>query len=362
MELYVLDPLTLEPLGILEAYASVKWTRRLFEVGSLDLRFEATQAVPLVQRGRFLYVPETNHVYRLEQVHRIEDPDFEGETMEVQGRDVGGFFASRIVLPPEGASHDVQADTPAETALKHYADLHGGPGAALARRIPGLVIAPDTAEGPLITYEARFQTVAEVLADIGRTTGVGWDVVYDLETHAFTFEAIPGEDRTATVFVDVEFETSLGLEWLTSDLSKRNWGLVAGQGEGVLRAIEEVFIGAVEPEGFDRFELFIDANDIDDPASLADRGRAKLLETLTEDAFEVKVNPYGSFQYGRDYFLGDLVTVRSREWGIEAQAQVVGDETASQAGGASATTISMGRLFPTLRSRTRPPDNGSARK
>lgn len=364
MDLFVLDA-DLEPVGVLDAFSKASWTRRLFEFGTLDLTIDGPSPdAPVIAKGQFVYVPSTAHLYRVEQVHRVKAQEDSPEQVNALGRDVGGMFASRIVIPPPGLSHDVQAAVPAETAMKHYADLHGGPGAALARRIPGLVIAPDTGAGPDVSYEARFQAVAEVLADLGRLSGVGWEVVFDLETSVFTFESLPGVDRSGEVFVDVEFETSLALEWLTSDLNRKSWGLVAGQGEGALRATEEVWVDPGEPQGFDRHELFIDANDVADPTALADRGRAKLLETLTEDAFEVTVNPYGSFRFGQDYFLGDLVAIRDRAWGIDSAAQVVGvsEEVSSGGGGVAATTIEIGRLFPTLRSRLRPPDNGSARK
>lgn len=345
-------------MGIVEAYEKVEWSRRLFEPAAMKLDLGAGSTP--VEKGRLLYFPHSTQVFLIEQVHRVQEP----EKVTALGREVGGMFEDRIVLPPSGFSHDIQAGIVAETALKHYVDLHAGPGADLARRIPGLVIGPDLARGPAVTYEARFQKVSEVLADIGRPTGVGWEITFDLESAVFTFDTIHGVDRTLTAFVDVEFETALGLEWLTSDLNRKGWGLVAGRGEGTLRATVETWVGASEPSGFDRHELFIDANDIEDADALEGRGQAKLLETLTEDAFEVTVNPFGSFRFERDYDLGDLVTVRHREWGVEAAAQVVGvtQGVSSAQGGAPTTTIEVGRLFPTVRSRTRPPDNGSARK
>ena len=369
MILYSVNREDLADVSIIEAFSEVTWTRRLYETASATLVLEANQigSTP-VEKGRLLYVPDGRRAYMIEQVHRgyaADDQGNEVETVSFTGREAGGMLAERIVLPPSGASHDVQTAVVAETAMKHYVNLHAGPGATVARRLPGLVIAPDLARGVAVDYEARFQPVTEVLGDIGLVTSMGWEVIFDIETGTFTFDVIEGQDLTGAVFLDPEFDTAAGLEWLTSDLGKKNWGLGAGQGEGAARETVEAFLGAVEPTGWDRRELFVDANDIAVGAGGLDtRTQAKLLETMTEDALEVTVNPGGRFQYGVDFDLGDLVTARHRLWGIHASARIVGvtQSAKSSGGGTPTTTIEVGRLFPTIASQTRRGSGGSSRR
>ena len=54
---------------------------------------------------------------------------------------------------------------------------------------------------------------------------------------------------------------------------------------------------------------------------LLSRGYEKLAEYGTVISFEGTVEPVSTFEYKKDYFLGDLVTVRN-EYGIEAQARI----------------------------------------
>lgn len=359
--LYVLDRTDYSLQGVVEAFTTFEHVRRLFEAGGFKLALAEVQEYTPLEKGRLLLVPWTGRVYMIEQVLR-SDPE---TTMDVEGRDVGGMLGERIVYSP-GFDHDVVSGDPAETAIKHYVDTYAGPSAPLARRIPGMVIAPDEERGADVHYEARFQTVLEVIGDLGRDQGMGWEITFDLETEVFTFDVIEPDDVSPEVYLDLEFDSINGMTWLSSDLGAKDWALVAGQGEGSLRVMEEVFVGEVEPSGWSRHEVFVDANDIDEahPEALVQRGLAKLLETLTEDAYEVAANAFSDFVFGRDYNLGSVVSVRHRSWGVLGTSQVigaVGSIDTGKAGGAETVTIEMGRLIPRA-PRTRPFDNGSARK
>jgi len=89
--------------------------------------------------------------------------------------------------------------------------------------------------------------------------------------------------------------------------------------------------------GFSRRELWVDARDLqrgqgedqlsaeEYAAVLANRGREKLAEHRPSRSFSVTVrmvNP--TYQYGRDFFLGDTITVTDQRLGVTASAVVTG--------------------------------------
>lgn len=93
------------------------------------------------------------------------------------------------------------------------------------------------------------------------------------------------------------------------------------------------------PTGFHRRELWVDARDLQSgegedaltpeeyQAALATRGREKLAEARTAQSFSVTVrtvNP--TFELGRDFFLGDTITVTDERLGASASAVVTGAE------------------------------------
>lgn len=373
MQLYMFDSaLTIQ--GVLERYQRASWTRRVSRPGSLQLQINrnATGA-GAIARGSFVALDDDGNgvidrAYLVEQVEiRIEEGGRASEIVEVAGRDVSGMLAERLVVPPPLQSHDVQTNTAAETSLKHYVDAHGGPAAAVNRRIPALVITPDQARGPVDTEAARYQPVTEVLERISLRTAMGFEVTFDAASKTHVFDVVPGADRTTSVFLDVDFDTVRRQRWLSSDLSRKTFAVVAGQGEGVNRTIVETFLGATEPAGLDRRELFVDARDMSDAlgtSALTERGKAKLKETESEDSFETDVAQFGSFRYRRHFDLNDLVTVRNTDWGVEQAARIVSvTSEMTPATGLRSVKVGLGRPFPTLKDRVAPSGmDGSARE
>lgn len=117
----------------------------------------------------------------------------------------------------------------------------------------------------------------------------------------------------------------------------KNVAYVAGEGEGTSRKWYEIYVSDEEKEqkGWKRKELWIDARDIqseDGEKQLTDEEYETLIKQRANEKFpensEIEsytatiVESNKQFIYGKDYFLGDLVTVIDNELGIEIDAQV----------------------------------------
>ncbi|MFZ4452092.1 siphovirus ReqiPepy6 Gp37-like family protein [Salibacterium aidingense] len=346
---YLLDGSTRAPVAIFEDYQKLEWKRPLYTPGTFKMAINANQFnARYIQKGT-VFIPDNDEpVFMVEQLEGREDKKGkEDEVLSVTGRSIGGMFEERIALPPDGDSHDRVNNVPAEQAIKHYVRQNAESNAAAVRRVPGLVIQTGQGRGEAVTYNARFQTVAEVLEDIGNTTGSGWEILLN-EENEFALDTIHGVDRSEDVFFDVEFDTALSQSWLTSDMDQKTFAYVAGQGEGVERQMIEYYLADDEPAGFNRRELFVDARDTD--SDLDQRGRTKLKETEEEDIFETEVDPFGSFQYRRDWDLGDIVTMRNRRWGIQKAVRIVAVKTVIQ-DDKETITVEVGRPWPTIKNR-----------
>lgn len=263
-------------------------------------------------------------------------------------------MAERLVEPPAGESHDRQTAVAAETAMKHYVRSHAADLAAPARAVPGLVVAADAAQGPTVTVNGRYQSVLDLVREIGLLAGLGWEITYDPGTGDFRFDVTDGVDRQASVFFDFAFETLERWEELDSVIDAKTVALVAGQGEGADRDIATRWSGT-EPAGFDRREAFLDARDVElgETTVLAQRGDAFLAATGAEMSLEADVHQYGGFRYRDHWDVGDVVTVRNAERALNYAARVVEVEKAFERSAAAPTiTATLGRPFPTLASQT----------
>lgn len=99
------------------------------------------------------------------------------------------------------------------------------------------------------------------------------------------------------------------LEGKTTDDNSnyKNVGYVAGKGESEDRLI--TVLGTAK--GFDRREVLIDLNNIEDIDELKTEGQKKLDTYKTIQSIEGKVYQIPNMEWEKDFFLGDLVTLES---------------------------------------------------
>lgn len=312
-------------IGVLnESYSSFEIIEKYQGVDSFRMTMaSAALYASDIQNGRMLYLPrEDDALFLIEQIQ--EDVDESKDEKAIAGRSVDGFALSERRVDATGIDYDSQLGVAAETAMKHYVNAHAGPGAPIARRIPGLVIATDLVRGGSIDYTARFQTLLQVLSDIGRVSGLGWRAPFDPVSGQVVFDAIEGADRTASVFFDFAFETLRSWTKLDSIADSKTFAIVAGQGELAARDIVKRYVGT-EPTGFARREDFVDARDVElgNTAVLEVRGDAFLATRGPERSLEATINEQGSFQFGIHWFNGDIVTIRNEAKGLEYAARVL---------------------------------------
>jgi len=98
---------------------------------------------------------------------------------------------------------------------------------------------------------------------------------------------------------------------------------VGGQGEGTSRVLEiRTDPATIADSPWNRREMFADARNEVTVAALQDKGDRKLEERQAEESFSFDVIQTHACVFGRDYFLGDLITARYSD--IERDKKIVG--------------------------------------
>ncbi|RDE19252.1 siphovirus ReqiPepy6 Gp37-like family protein [Parageobacillus thermoglucosidasius] len=329
----------LDLLAEIDNHESLLFTRRWHEVGEFELRINRHKRhTELLQRGNLIMLGASRNKVGIIR-HREIELDENGKASEnwlVKGIALKGVMAQRIVVPSVGDSHD-RANGSAETVMKHYVDRHVVNPVDAKRKIDMVVLALDQQRGSNISWESRFKNLAEELVEISKASGLGWDVILDFERKKWVFDVFVGRDLTVNqsvnppVIFSPQFESLKQLSFVESDFNYRNYGYIAGQGEGEDRRVVEV--GATE--GLSRIETFIDARDISEEdenqqalpeaeiiAKLQQRGQQKLSEFAQEFFLEGQILTNSPFEYEKDYDLGDIVTIQNREWGVTRDARI----------------------------------------
>jgi len=329
----------LDLLAEIDDYESLLFTRRWYEVGEFELRINRHKRhTELLQRGNLIMLGARRNKVGIIR-HREITLDENGKASEawlVKGIALKGVVAQRLVVPPMNDSHD-RASGPAETVMKHYVNNHTVNTVDAKRKIDMLAITSDQQRGSIISWESRFKNLADELVEISKASGLGWDVILDLQQKNWIFDVYEGRNLTVNqtenppVIFSPQFESLKQLSFVESDFNYRNFGYIAGQGEGADRRVVEIG----EAGGLSRIETFIDARDVTEQdgeqqalteseiiTKLQQRGQQKLSE-FTQDFFlEGQILTNSPFKYETDYDLGDIVTIQNREWGVTRDARI----------------------------------------
>lgn len=323
-------------------------------IGQLNLVINRyMQDASLLQRGVLLFLDTDNaYIIKSREIQLTEDGKA-SENWSITALSLKSIFRQRITEPPTSQAYDRITDN-AETVMKHYVEQNVVNPSDTDRIIPNVTIAPNQNRGDSLTWQSRYKVLSDELEEISLATGLGWELTLDIENQQWVFDVVEGENRTTQqsivppVIFSPEFESVREMIYSENEIDYRNVAIVGGQGEGVDREIVEVGTAT----GLDRHEVFVDARDIENSSDLTERGEVALVErsqdffleaqimtpvtrSYSTEEFETMVNPYqpvyqtqveqkviSTFEYKRDFFNGDLVTIRNKEWGVTLHTRI----------------------------------------
>lgn len=337
------DRPTIMPVGYTQAAAYVKIQQNFYTPGSFEIRIQTgTRYADQLRKYRAVKIGDFTGI--IDEL-KIEEEGARNITT-VTGWDLKGILANRITVPPQYTTISGTAGFDAvtgstETCIKHFVENNITAALQTGRNVPGFVVAEDQQRGrPDDKYMSRFELLSEVVRKLGEDAKIGYDVTLDLENHHIVFDVLEPTVRTAeqTDVPPIVFEKDrrnvLSLQYSSSDASLKNifYATMAGaefeddaltmtywredeeETTGLRRRETHMEITAESPtpgQEYDELKrlALVQANDLKD------------VETLECGITDVR------YQYGRDYFLGDFVTVRDREIGIVMHTQITGMTT-----------------------------------
>ncbi|WP_306009337.1 hypothetical protein [Bacillus sp. MMSF_3328] len=333
-----------------DQYTSLQYQPRWHKSGSFQLMIEGRVNVSAFSKDHLLLFNNDHFKSAIISYAEYEVREDGQEVFVVQGSSLGSWLSQRITVPPEGQAYH-RLDASVETIMKEYVNLQAVNPVDPKRKITNLVISPDLERGSRTVYQTRFKQLDEELEKLSIASGLGWGIYLDIENKRFVFDVFEGKDLSVSqselspVTFSIEFDNIKTQKYTDSGLGYKNYGYVAGQGEGAERSLVEV--GNAEQTGVERYETFIDARDIENEADLPSRGEQKLSEFARVRSFENTILPYSSFVYGRDWNLGDIITIQNRKAGITENLRITEIKEIYEPGGLN-LEATFGKPFPSL--------------
>lgn len=228
------------------------------------------------------------------------------------------YLAERLAYQVPTSSAILQTASPydaitaaAETALHHYVRANAGPNALSYRQVSGLTFAADQARGGTVVERARMDSLLEVAQRIALAADLGFRITHDLDLGALVFEVYDPEDKTADVILSRQLYTLAGYE-RTITRPKATALVVGGNGDLTARVFGEA-VNATAQGRWSRIEEFSDQQGTDATSELTDQGETDLREASEQESVTVSVRDTAACQFGRDYRLGDRISVHVGE-------------------------------------------------
>lgn len=210
-----------------------------------------------------------------------------------------------------------------------------------ARNMDYLTVA--AAQGLPDTTEMQFtgDGLVDALIDFASVPDYGFKTIFDITNKQHIFTVYQGLDRSdgngvnpVAIFTD-EVGNLNNLQIIDDDSIFKNFAYVGGMGEGVDRIWTSVYSGDSEPMGKNRFEMTVDARDIQKEEGesnvnyitrLRSRGLARLSEhynirTFLAEPDTQKENP--TLRWGVDYYLGDIVSCKSSKYSYRIDTRIM---------------------------------------
>lgn len=331
MEVYVLDN-SLRRTEVVDRFESLIWTERYTAYGNFNLQMQSTSANrSLLTKGARLALNESSRVMTVETIEDKRTSDGK-HTLTLQGRSLEQIMEDRTATDSWAGTEInpnwILTGTPATIARNIFNTICRTGFPNTADRIPFLesVIGNQFYTRPepssVITVELELQSVYAAIKNLCEAYSLGFSLTRIGDTSLLRFEIFTGNDRTLgqTTLPPVVFGYDLGTLSDTTELvSTENYKNVAyvfaKNGSAV------IYAPGTDPSvsGFDRRVMTVKADDLTDPAGaalntkMAQKGYDELAKARGIFAFDGEIPQRGSYKYGQDYFLGDLVSMRNND-------------------------------------------------
>ena len=307
--------------GIIENQRSLLWNRQYNETGDFELHCPVTPYnINLLRRGNLVWKRGSADAGIIESRHIEEDAD----TREIvaSGRFLTAYMDRRLVRPLFNFSG--RAEVAMRTILSN------------AVAIPHVQLGTLQGFTETIDFQATYKKLLSTEQKIAKQCQLGFRFRPDFTAKTITFEVYKGLDRSmaqpdrARVIFSEDFRNLNRAIFEENDQVYSNVCYVGGKGEGSERVF--VTVGDTTSTGFERREVFVNGSDISDEnltnaqylEALRQRGREKLAEMAYYQSVECEAIPCGNFEYGVDYDLGDIVTIKKESWGIAQNLRLSG--------------------------------------
>lgn len=317
MEIWVYDR-EMRLQGIIENHTSLVWSRNFYTAGKFEIHAPATEDnLDLLRPGNIITKGDKQEAAVIRGLENEESTALNEITRT-------GYFMP-IYFNDRLTGHTINFNGTAEAALYRLAHT--------PESIPRMEWGALKGYSEKVEFQATYKNTLSYMEKIARASGMGFRVVPDFKEKTLTYEVYKGRDCTAGQRVNprvVFSETYNNLnrtKYTYNDELYKTKVIVGGAGEGA----DRIYVTVGGGKGLDLREVFYDAKDINREGmtqaqyleALWARGE-EYLKTSCQiaECFESETEAEVNFIYKQDYDLGDIVSIKKKNWNITTDLRI----------------------------------------
>lgn len=250
IEVYVLNK-SLQMVGMVDAYKSLIWVPRYQEVGDCEIYLEASpENIALFQMGFYLARLDDDMVCRIDRIQIDTDAE-NGNYLLIQGTDAKGILDQRIIWETSTCNGAV------ETFIRQLITKAIINPTDPNRQISLIELGEAAGFTEAVSEQVSYKNLGEKIREYCRTYGWGYKITLT-SNNKLAFSLYKGADRSSEVIFSDDYENLSSSSYIDSCQDMTNAALIGGEGQGADRIKAELG----DATGIDRFETFVDADDI----------------------------------------------------------------------------------------------------
>lgn len=331
-----------ENIGIVDTAKSIIWHSVYFGVGDFEIYIPATaKNLEWLKEGYFVTRPNNDEIGIIEEIS-VDFDLRDGYMITATGRFAKSILDRRLIYHIKGKSNiptvirgnveqavrklvnnnaiNCAFDTTRNISILGLASLNN--------LLPVIVDENGNAAQKQVSYQNLMEYTDEVLHEYGLSS----KIIFNESNKKLLYSVFQGADRSTNntagndpIVFSVDFDNLNSSNYLYTEKTLKNAALIGGEGEGLARFFSLVK-GA--ESGLQLREIFVDGSainrtyedsngdehtytDAEYTEMLNQQGKNVLKQSIITETFTGSLNAtFGAWQYGRDYFLGDIVTLQ----------------------------------------------------
>lgn len=305
-------------LGEIDFYTSLIMAMHYNEIGDFEINTVVSkQNLQLFKKNNLIMIDNKKDRVGIIK-HREIDLDEEGkEILKIKGFTLDVILNKRICYIDTNEEETVFGGNSIELIEKLLNDNLINP-KDKARKIDNLIIEGTDIIGTDIIWQIESnKKVGDTISEICKINSLGYKVYIDFDKKKIVFKLYKGKDLPKKVVFSPDLDNIFNMKYVDNNIEEKNVVYIRIDNDSIIPYCEE------DLTGIDRIETFLYHGEVKDNENVDEIGKNELSKYPQVESIEGDIDTNNSlFKYEKDYNLGDVVTLRNNNWGIEKDLRI----------------------------------------